>query len=74
MEKLLKKSLDEAIPVEIIYQNKNNVFSKRIIQVRTMNETYIKAYCQVKKQVRIFRRDSIFAAQLVKMREEQLYA
>lgn len=49
MNYLLKKSLTEAIPVEIIYQSKNNEFTERTILVKAKNETYITAYCYRKK-------------------------
>jgi predicted DNA-binding transcriptional regulator YafY len=74
MNKLLKKSLDESIPVEIIYQSKNDIFSKRVIQVKAMNGPYIKAYCHAKKHARIFRYESILAVVPVRAREERTYA
>lgn len=60
MNNLLKKSLKESVPVEIIYQ-KGKEFTKRIIVVKAINETYIKAYCYTRKQARIFKIDMVLA-------------
>ena len=61
MNFLLNQSFSESKAIEIIYQNKDNVFSKRHIIVKAINESYIKAYCLSKKQTRIFKIDAILA-------------
>ncbi|MBB6446431.1 WYL domain-containing protein [Bacillus benzoevorans] len=71
MQNLLKRSLDESFPVEIIYQSKGNEFSKRRILVKAINETYLKAYCYKKKQARIFKIESILAVATIKEKREQ---
>jgi predicted DNA-binding transcriptional regulator YafY len=72
---LLNRSLNEKKPIEIIYQSKDNAFTKRVILVKMMNEKYIKAYCYTKKELRIFKIDSILAASSVKEnRKERYYA
>jgi predicted DNA-binding transcriptional regulator YafY len=74
MNYLLKYSLTNATPVEIIYQGKDNQFSKRPILVKAINETYIKAYCLTKRQPRIFKIDSIFAVAPIQKKGERYYA
>ena len=74
MNHLLKNSLNAGIPVQIIYQSKDNAFSKRKIIVKSMNERYIKAFCLTKQQVRIFRIDAILAVGQIRKSEERYYA
>ncbi|MGG0718652.1 WYL domain-containing protein [Robertmurraya massiliosenegalensis] len=68
MNYLLNQSLNESIPVTIIYQSKDNSFSKRTVLVKSRNETYIRAYCYTKRQIRIFKIDSILAVEPMKRR------
>ncbi|WP_449325420.1 WYL domain-containing protein [Sporolactobacillus kofuensis] len=51
--------------VVIIYQAKNGQFSKRRIRIICTGDTYIKAYCYSRQQVRTFAIDRIFASQRV---------
>jgi predicted DNA-binding transcriptional regulator YafY len=52
--------------IVIIYQSKSGQFSKRRIRIICMGETYIKAYCYSRQQVRTFSLDRIFASQRMK--------
>ncbi|QED48172.1 hypothetical protein [Cytobacillus dafuensis] len=61
MNRLLVSAFEEGFPVEIIYCNRDNKFSKRTILVKGINENYIKAFCMTKKQARIFKLESILA-------------
>lgn len=74
MNCLLNQSLDEGFPIEIIYQSKNNTFSKRLILVRAINDSYIKAFCLTKRQARIFKIDSILAVASTKRKGDRNYA
>ncbi|KAB2337668.1 WYL domain-containing protein [Cytobacillus depressus] len=74
MNRLLIRACEEKFPVEIIYCNKDNVFSKRTISVRAINDSYIKAFCLIKKQTRIFRVESILAVALLKQKGDRYYA
>ena len=74
MKHLLKRSFEESFPIEIIYQSKDQQITKRTILVKAINETYIKAYCFSKKQVRIFRINSILAAATERKKRELYYA
>lgn len=74
MQFLLKKSLEEALPVEIIYQGRDSEFTKRTIVVKGINDTYIKAFCLTKRKPRIFKIDSILAVSPVRTPRRTLYA
>lgn len=50
----------------IIYQAKDGKFSKRHIRVIDEGETYVKAYCYARRQVRIFQKDGILASHRIK--------
>lgn len=47
--------------IEIIYQSKRGVFSKRYIRVIECGETYIKAYCS-RRKIRMYKRDGILVS------------
>lgn len=74
MKTLLKRSLEESFPIEIIYQGKNNQFSKRTIVIKAINDTYINAFCLSKKQARIFRIEMILAVAPVLKKNNRFYA
>lgn len=75
MNYLVNSSLNKGIPIQIIYQNKSSVFSKRPIIVKAVNDSYIKAFCLTKRQMRIFKIDSILAvSQMNTIREERHFA
>jgi hypothetical protein len=75
MKRLLNQSLNESITVEIIYQSKDNSFSQRTIMVRDINQTYIKAFCFTKRQLRIFKIESILAVSpVVRGNDDRFYA
>lgn len=68
MNYLLNQSLNESVPVTIIYLSKDNSLSKRVILVKAKNDSYIRAFCYTKRQVRIFKIDSILAVEPIKRR------
>ncbi|MER2057319.1 MAG: WYL domain-containing protein [Niallia sp.] len=68
MIKQLERAWRDNKPIEIIYIKKDNSVSQRSIMVYGLTETYIKAYCLVKKQPRIFKVDSILAASFKQQR------
>lgn len=63
---ILKRSMRENIKVEIYYIDKNENISQRKIQVRTVNENAITAYCLTKRSVRNFTLQNILACSLIK--------
>jgi len=60
-ELVLKSSLEKGNIITIIYA-KGNVITKRNIQVLEMDDSKIKAYCYLRCQNRIFKKDNILAA------------
>ena len=61
IEHILNASLERNIIINIIYEHEGGV-TQRDIKVFEMNEEYIKAYCYLRHEIRIFRRDSILSA------------
>ncbi|MBS4191726.1 WYL domain-containing protein [Bacillus sp. FJAT-49705] len=66
MNRLLVRAYEEGFPIEIIYCNKDNEFSKRTILVKAINDSYVKAFCLTKKQARIFKTESILAVDKIR--------
>jgi predicted DNA-binding transcriptional regulator YafY len=52
--------------IEIIYQAKNGKITQRNIRVIEAKETYVKAYCYTRRQVRIFQLGNILARRIVR--------
>ncbi len=61
IDHILNASLERNIIINIIYENEGGV-TQRDIKVIEMNEEYIKAYCYLRHQIRIFKRGSILSA------------
>lgn len=74
MNRLLQQSFKESTAVEIIYQSKDNTFTQRTILVKDINQKYLKAFCFTKRQLRIFKVDSILAVSPVKVKKDRYYA
>ncbi|MEQ2525778.1 hypothetical protein WMO40_03605 [Bacillaceae bacterium CLA-AA-H227] len=66
MDRLLLRSLNEQIPVEMIYLSTTNQFTKRKIIVTHINDTTIRAYCYLRKQSRLFKIENILSVMVIK--------
>ncbi|ARK29457.1 hypothetical protein [Halalkalibacter krulwichiae] len=69
MEILLKRSVNSALKLEMIYQANDGCISQRVITVRSYNEQHLIAYCHVRKQKRMFRRDSVLSLSKYDLRD-----
>ncbi|MED3563453.1 hypothetical protein [Bacillus xiapuensis] len=72
MEGLLTRSIEEHIPLEMIYLSENQQLSQRKLIVKEVNDEYIQAYCLLRKQVRTFRRENILSI-MPDVRSKQRY-
>ncbi|MFF2446134.1 hypothetical protein ACFVSW_03450 [Neobacillus sp. NPDC058068] len=61
MDGLFIRSIEENMPLEMIYLADNHELSQRKLIVMEMNEEYIRAYCLLRKQVRTFKRENILS-------------
>jgi predicted DNA-binding transcriptional regulator YafY len=61
MDGLLLRSIEENIPLEIIYLSQDKQISQRKLIVKEVNDEYIRAYCLLRKQIRTFRRENILS-------------
>jgi predicted DNA-binding transcriptional regulator YafY len=61
MDRLLLRSLEENIPLEMIYLSRDQQISQRKLLVKEVNDEYIRAYCLLRKQIRTFRRENILS-------------
>lgn len=52
--------------IEIIYHSESGIFTQRHIRIIEITETYIKAYCFTRRQIRIFSSIRILAMQKVR--------
>jgi predicted DNA-binding transcriptional regulator YafY len=73
MNKLLRRSLNEHFPIEIIYIAQHNQLTKRKIIVKRVNPDSIVAYCFLRQQLRTFRVEHILAAYPLLKRSKGLY-
>lgn len=61
MNGLYRRSLEDHVPLEMIYLSDRNVLTHRKIVVKEIHSLYIKAYCYTRRQIRTFRRDQILS-------------
>ena len=61
MNILLEKSLNENLPVEMIYLAANNQITQRRIIVKEMHDRYFKAFCFLRKADRLFKMENILS-------------
>lgn len=61
MDGLFLRSIEENIPLEMIYLSETNELSQRKLIIKEVNEEYIRAYCLLRRQVRTFRRNNILS-------------
>lgn len=66
MSKLLKLSLEEQKPIDMIYQSESGKITQRIIRVLFIGEEHIKAYCYLRKKERLFRKDNILSVATIR--------
>lgn len=61
MDGLLLRSIEENLPLEMIYLSEDQQISQRKLLVKEVNDEYIRAYCLLRKQIRTFRRENILS-------------
>jgi predicted DNA-binding transcriptional regulator YafY len=64
MKGLLLSALETQEPLEIIYLNDRGQLSQRVIVLESVEDLYIKAFCQLRKQRRVFKVNNILSIQL----------
>lgn len=65
VDHILRTSLEQGITITIMY-TKDNIITKRNIQVQEIGDTCIKAYCYLRRQNRVFKRENILAADYIR--------
>ena len=61
MDSLFIRSIEENIPLEMIYCSQDRQLSQRKLIIKEVYPEYIRAYCLLRKQIRTFRRDNILS-------------
>ena len=61
MDGLFMRSIEENIPLEMIYLADNQELSQRKLIVKEVNDEYIRAFCLLRKQMRTFKRENILS-------------
>lgn len=65
MDYILRKHMEEKIPLEIIYLSEKGVITQRRIQVLDIYPGYLSAYCFLRRTNRTFKMGNILSARLV---------
>ncbi|MCJ8008883.1 hypothetical protein ACFFF5_10155 [Lederbergia wuyishanensis] len=68
MNGILNRAAGTDQRIELIYINKNNQLSKRIIKVLSVTDQAIKAYCYTKRHFRTFKLENILSVGPIKRR------
>ncbi len=65
IEHILKASLERHLTITIIYQNKGGI-TQRNVQVHSIRDGTVKAFCFLRNQNRIFKLENILAADYIR--------
>lgn len=68
MNYIIRKHMDEEIPMEIIYLSENGKITQRRIEVLEVYPGYIRAFCFLRRTKRTFKMDNILSARLIMSR------
>jgi predicted DNA-binding transcriptional regulator YafY len=68
---LLLNALESQEPLEIIYLSDQGKLSQRVIILKSVGDTHIRAFCKLRKQWRIFKLSNILSARLARKRNEK---
>jgi predicted DNA-binding transcriptional regulator YafY len=63
---LLRRSAATKLPIEMIYISEKGVISQRVITIKSMTDSLIRAYCHSRKKQRVFKIDNILSAAAAK--------
>jgi len=72
IEKIVERSIQENIPLVIIYQ-KQGTITQRMIRPRKLDKGVLKAWDYEKQGPRTFRMDNILAAEVRQKRDERYH-
>jgi predicted DNA-binding transcriptional regulator YafY len=61
MNGLFIRSMEEKIPLDMIYLANNKEITQRKLIIKEVNDEYIYAYCLLRKQFRSFKRENILS-------------
>lgn len=70
MRGLFLNALQKQEPIEIIYLSDKGQLSQRIIVIEHIEEKYIKAFCKLRKQPRVFKISNILSAGLARKKRK----
>ncbi|KQU59901.1 hypothetical protein [Rossellomorea sp. RS05] len=69
MDYLMRKAIEEGTPLKIIYIDRQSRLSERIITIEAITPTHVRAYCYTKRALRMFRRENILSAEMIRDRK-----
>ena len=69
IEITLSIAVASAQPVKIIYQGSGDI-TQRVIEVKSIHEDHVVAYCRLRRRISTFKLDSILAAQLISAKKK----
>lgn len=61
MDGLFVRSIEENMPLEMIYLADNSEITQRKLIIKEVTDEYIRAYCLLRKQIRTFKRENILS-------------
>lgn len=74
MIKLLQRSINEKIPLEMMYLSSRNQITHRKVLIHEIKGSSFRAYCYVRKQPRLFSIENVLALSVPGTRERQFPA
>ena len=71
MKYIIRKHMEEKVPLEIIYLSENGKITQRRIEVLEVYPGYIRAFCFLRRTKRTFKTENILSARLIKSRYDR---
>lgn len=71
MKYIIRKHMEEKVPLEIIYLSENGKITQRRIEVLEVYSGYIRAFCFLRRTKRTFKIENILSARLIKSRYDR---
>lgn len=72
VEHILKASLERNLVITIVYLKGNDI-TMRNIRVLELKDDKIKAYCYLRKENRVFKKENILSADFIKSKQSRTH-
>ncbi|UJW57790.1 hypothetical protein HXZ66_10435 [Bacillus sp. A116_S68] len=70
MEGVLKRSVEMASPVEMIYMSNKGLVTKRTLTIHKITNDSVTGFCHLRKQIRHFKKQNILSVMPITLKDK----